>query len=249
MVSRYSKLPSPRACLLADWTAELVPPGTALAGLWSEWSGISALCSRMVLATVLAWGTSGRVTRPRRASGPDPASSPAPQSQAARGAPRRAGASGPGAPPRRRAPPLGPPPAGLASLPGHTCLVLARSAPFSLDSLASADPAPPSCLVASRVTRERPSTRPALWRAPGDAPGERQREVAGRDPRRLRVAAVPGQLAGEAGDLDTRAASILVSGPVTTPPHARRLSCRNKPTRMVAPLLGWRFHQDPQRAR
>ncbi|MFC2339972.1 MAG: hypothetical protein ACFNLW_08845, partial [Olsenella sp.] len=59
MVSRYSKSPSPRARLLADWTAELVPPGTASAGLWPEWSGISALCSRMALATVLVRGTSG----------------------------------------------------------------------------------------------------------------------------------------------------------------------------------------------
>ena len=96
MVSRYSKLLNPRACLLADWITEFIPSRTALAGLWPEWSGISALCSRMALATALAWGTSGRVTRPRRAPGPDPASSPAPQSQTARGAPRRAGAGGPG---------------------------------------------------------------------------------------------------------------------------------------------------------
>ena len=42
-----------------------------MAGLWPEWPGISALCPRMALATALAWGTSGRVTRPRRAPGPD----------------------------------------------------------------------------------------------------------------------------------------------------------------------------------
>ena len=35
---------------------------------------------------------------------------------------------------------------------------------------------------------------------PGDALGEHRREVAGHDPRRLRVAAALGQLAGEAGD-------------------------------------------------
>ncbi|MFC2339638.1 MAG: hypothetical protein ACFNLW_07110, partial [Olsenella sp.] len=59
--------------------------------------------------------------------------------------------------------------------------------------------------------------------------------VAGRDPRRLRVAAVLGQLAGEAGDRAgdsrPRAASILISGPVTTLPHARRLSCGMIPPR------------------
>lgn len=132
MVSRYSKLPSPRACLLADWTAELVPPGTALAGPWPEWPGISALCSRMVLATVLVRGTSGRVTRPRRAFGPDPASSLAPQSQAACGASLVAQARAVPVRSLDGARPLSAcPSAGLASLPGHTCLVLARGALFS----------------------------------------------------------------------------------------------------------------------
>ena len=179
MVSRYSKSPSPRACLLADWTAELVPPGTASAGPWPEWSGISAPCSRMALATVLAWGTSGRVTRPRRASGPDPASPPALQSQAARGASLVAQARAvPGRSPDGVRLLSACPPAGLASLPGHTCLVLARGAPLSLDSPASADPAPPGGLVASRVTRERPATRPASGGRPGTplgSAGERSR--------------------------------------------------------------------------
>ena len=161
MVSRYSKLPSPRACLLADWTAELVPPGTALAGLWPEWSGISALCSRMVLATVLVWGTFECMIQLHRASSSDPASSLAPQSQAARGASLVAQARAVlrcsldsvrflSACPSVR----------LASFPGHMYLVLARSALFSLDSLASADLTPPGCLVASRVTRpDVPRTR------------------------------------------------------------------------------------------
>ena len=148
MVSRYSKLLNPRACLLADWTAELVPPGTALAGPWPEWSGISALCSRMALATVLVWGTFECMIQLHRASSSDPASSLAPQSQAACGASLVA---------RARAVPgcsldgvrflSACPSAGLASLPGHTCLVLARGALFSLDPLASADLAPPGCLV------------------------------------------------------------------------------------------------------
>ena len=223
MVSRYSRLPRPRACLLADWTAELVPPGTALAGLWPEWSGISALCSRMVLATVLVWGTSGRVTRPRRAPGPAVAGRP-------QRLPRRAGAGGPGALPRRRAPPLGLPPAGLASLPSHTALGPGERRP-PLPRLPCLGGPRPARLPGREPSHAgAPVVPPGVWRAPGDALGERRREVAGRDPRRLRVAAVPGQLAGEAGDLDTRAASILVSGSVTTPPHARRLSCRNKPT-------------------
>ena len=211
MVSRYSKLPSPRACLLADWTAELVPSRTALAGLWPEWSGISAPCSRMVLATVLVWGTFECMTRPRRASSSDPASSLAPQSQAARGASLVAQARAvPGRSPDGVRLLSARPSAGLASLPGHTCLVLARSALFSLDSLASADPAPPGRLVASRVTRERPSTRSASGGRPG----------------------TPLANAGDrAGDSRPRAASILVSGPVTTLPHARRLSCGMIPPR------------------
>ena len=80
-----------------------------------------------------------------------------------------------------------------------------------------------------------PVVPPGVWQAPGDALGERRREVADRDPRRLRVAAVLGQLAGEAGDRAgdsrPRAASILVSGPVTTLPHTRRLSCGMIPPR------------------
>ena len=179
MVSRYSKLSSPRACLLADWTAELVPSRTALAGLWPEWSGISALCSRMALATVLVRGTSGHVTRPRRASGPDPASSLAPQSQAARGASLVAQARAVLRCSLDSVRLLSAcPSAGLASLPGHTCLVLARGAPLSLDPLASADPAPPGRLVASRVTWERPSSRSAPGGRPGTpmgSAGERSR--------------------------------------------------------------------------
>lgn len=47
---------------------------------------------------------------------------------------------------------------------------------------------------------EAPVVPLGVWQVLGDALGERRREIAGRDPRRLRVAAVLGQLAGEAGD-------------------------------------------------
>ena len=133
-----------------------------MAGLWPEWSGISAPCSRMALATVLAWGTSGRVTRPRRASGPGPAVAgrplrpPSRGRGRSRGAPSTACASSRPAPRGARLPPR---PYALGPGEGRP--------PLSLDSLASADPAPPGCLAAGRVTRGRPSSRPASGGRPG----------------------------------------------------------------------------------
>ena len=70
------------------------------------------------------------------------------------------------------------PPRGSPPSPAIPRLALARGALFSLDSPASADPAPPGCLVASRVTRERPSSRSASGGRPGTplgSAGERSR--------------------------------------------------------------------------
>ena len=105
----------------------------------------------------------------------------------------RAGAGGPGVLPRRRALPLGLPPAGLASLPGHTCLVLARGAPSPSTPLPRRTPPRPAAWsrAGSRGGARRPARRLAgargrPWGAPARGRGPRPPPPPGR--RRARPA-------------------------------------------------------------